>query len=123
MHKIIWLTDPSGAGKTTLAKALLDEIPCVNLDGNEMRNSISRGAGFSRKDRGEHNLRVARLAKVLSEQMTVVVSVIAPVKVIVIPDIEEAVYGRKVGWGIRQIILPEEIEAISATAIRKGGEK
>ena len=45
------------------------------------------------------------------------------VKVIVIPDIEEIVYGRGVGYGIREISLPAEIEAISATAIRKGGEK
>jgi adenylylsulfate kinase-like enzyme len=37
------------------------------------------GAGFSRKDRNEHNLRVARLAKVLNDQgHNVIVSVIAP---------------------------------------------
>ncbi len=40
------------------------------------------------------------------------------VKVITIPDIEEVCYGRKVGWGIRQISLSEEIEKISATEIR-----
>ena len=44
-------------------------------------------------------------------------------EVIVIPDIDEAVHGRTVGWGIREIKLSKEIEAISATAIRKGGEK
>ncbi len=41
------------------------------------------------------------------------------VKVIAIPDIEEVVYGRKVGWGIREIRLDEKTESISATAIRK----
>jgi phosphopantetheine adenylyltransferase len=41
------------------------------------------------------------------------------VKVIAIPDIAEVCYGRKVGWGIRQIILDEATEAISATAIRQ----
>lgn len=41
------------------------------------------------------------------------------VKVIVIPDIEEVVYGRGVGWGIREIKLSDEIESISATKIRK----
>lgn len=41
------------------------------------------------------------------------------VKVIVIPDIEEVVYGRKVGWGIREIHLDEATEAISGTKIRE----
>ena len=40
------------------------------------------------------------------------------VKIIKIPDIEEVCWGRKVGWGIREIKLSPEIEAISATAIR-----
>lgn len=40
------------------------------------------------------------------------------VKVIIIPDISEICYGRKVGWGIREIKLDEETEAISATVIR-----
>lgn len=241
---IIWLTGHSGSGKTTLAKALQKEWPCIILDGDEMRKSISVGAGFSREDRAEHNYRVARLAKVLSKQANVVVSVIAPMrevrsmideicspiwiyikrdmpereghfyekptcpslvlnhnrmsaeqsldllrlwlnikkkdkyslfigrwqplheghlalfdkvrqegkniliairdteigkdnplsayerqemiqeqvpdaKVIIIPDIEEVVYGRGVGWGIREIRLDSEIEKISATEIRK----
>ena len=41
------------------------------------------------------------------------------IEIIKIPDIEEIVYGRKVGWGIRQIHLSKEIEDISATKIRK----
>ena len=41
------------------------------------------------------------------------------IKVISIPDIEEIVYGRKVGWGIREIRLSDEIESISATNIRQ----
>ena len=40
------------------------------------------------------------------------------VKVIKIPDIEEICYGRKVGWGIREIKVSPEIEEISATKIR-----
>lgn len=78
MNDVIWLTGQSGSGKTSLARALQAEMDCVVLDGDEMRKSISVGAGFSRSDRLEHNLRVARLAKVLAEQKTVVVSVIAP---------------------------------------------
>lgn len=76
---ILWLTGKSGAGKTTLARELQKVWPCIILDGNEMRNSISLDAGFSREDRTEHNLRVARLARELNKQTNVVVSVIAPV--------------------------------------------
>ena len=36
-----------------------------------------------------------------------------------IPDISEIVYGRAVGWGIRQIHLDKETESISATKIRE----
>jgi len=75
---VIWLTGQSGSGKTTLAKFLQKEIEGVVLDGNEMRKSISERAGFGREDRHEHNLRVARLAKVLAKDNPVIVSVIAP---------------------------------------------
>ncbi len=40
-------------------------------------------------------------------------------KVFIMPDIEEIVFGRGVGWGIREIRLDEETESISATEIRK----
>lgn len=77
--KVIWLTGNSGAGKTTLAYLLRERLNAVVLDGDEMRASISLGASFSKKDRLEHNLRVARLAKTLNSQgHNVVVSVIAP---------------------------------------------
>ena len=49
------------------------------MDGDEMRQSISLGLGFTKNDRDRHNLRVARLAKVLSKNI-VIVSVIAPFK-------------------------------------------
>jgi len=77
---IIWLTGQSESGKTTLAKALAPMIGGVVLDGEDMRESISVGAGFSKEDREAHNLRVARLAAVLSRQSPVVVAVIAPFK-------------------------------------------
>jgi cytidyltransferase-like protein len=35
------------------------------------------------------------------------------------PDIEEVCYGRKVGWGMREIVLDAETQAISATKIRE----
>jgi adenylylsulfate kinase-like enzyme len=78
MNKIIWLTGHSKSGKTTLAHVIKTATDCIILDGDEMRDSISLGAGFSNEERREHNLRVARLAKTLAKQTNVVVSVIAP---------------------------------------------
>lgn len=78
-REIIWLTGQTGAGKSTLAEALKLRMPeAVILDGDEMRQSISLGAGFSKEEREAHNMRVARLAKVLARQSPVIVSVIAP---------------------------------------------
>jgi len=41
------------------------------------------------------------------------------VKIIEIPDIEEIVYGRKVGYGIREVYLSKDLESISGTKIRE----
>ena len=76
--RVIWLTGNSGAGKTTLANNLCGRMRAIKLDGNEMRSSISVGAGFCEVERLKHNLRVARLARELSRQMDVIVAVIAP---------------------------------------------
>ena len=71
----------NGSGKSTIAFTLQNiGLRCIVLDGDEMRDSISLNAGFSRKDRAEHNLKVARLARELSQQMVVLVSVIAPIE-------------------------------------------
>jgi len=77
---IVWFTGNSGSGKTSLVKAIQRKISnTIILDGDEMRASISLGAGFSKEDREEHNLRVARLAKILNQQnYLILISVIAP---------------------------------------------
>lgn len=88
---IFWLTGNSGAGKTTLAQgiqrhfqdAVSSDHPLYRrilvLDGDEMRDTISTHESLSPEDRRSHNLRVARLAKLLQGQgFLVVVAVIAP---------------------------------------------
>jgi len=76
---IIWITGGRGAGKTTLARELCRKMSAVHLDGDDMRASISADHGFSNEDRIENNLRIARLAKILSEQgKDVVCSTICP---------------------------------------------
>jgi len=40
-------------------------------------------------------------------------------EVIKVPNITNICYGRKVGYNIEEIVLPKEIQEISATTIRK----
>jgi len=74
---IIWLTGKSGTGKTTIAKDLIRD-GWINLDGDDMRESINSDCDLSKEGREENNLRIAKLAKVLSRQHNIVVSVICP---------------------------------------------
>lgn len=78
---VIWLTGQSKSGKTTLANKMKKWYEhTIVLDGDEVRK-IWPGLGLTKEDRWEQNLRVARLAKHLSEQgFVVVVAVIAPYK-------------------------------------------
>lgn len=75
---ILWITGNSKSGKTTRAK----EIKKINtndiiLDGDNMRK-VWR-LGFSKEDRWEQNLRIARLAKFLNKQgFDIIVATICP---------------------------------------------
>ena len=59
----LWLTGLSGAGKSTLAAAVSAElgrrgIPAEVLDGDEVRQNLSKGLGFSREDRDTNIRRI-----------------------------------------------------------------
>jgi adenylylsulfate kinase len=68
----LWLTGLSAAGKTTLAYALADAfaaqgVACEVLDGDVVRQKLSRDLGFSRQDRSENIRRVAGLCQQLND--------------------------------------------------------
>ena len=68
----VWFTGLSGAGKTTIARALATQLTKTGLahallDGDELRTTISADLGFSRKDRAEQVRRVGHLARILSD--------------------------------------------------------
>ena len=66
--KVIWMTGLSGAGKTTLAKAL-DEalynrgILSQILDGDNIRSGINNNLNFTETDRTENIRRIAEVSK------------------------------------------------------------
>lgn len=77
-HKMItWITGESGSGKTTLAKKLIKLDGGIHLDGDQMRTCWK--LGFTLKDRAENNLRIAKIARILSNQgFNVIISTICP---------------------------------------------
>jgi len=67
---VIWLTGRSGAGKTTLANLLDQALHAASyhtyvLDGDNVRNGLSRDLGFSVADRNENIRRVAEVASLM----------------------------------------------------------
>ena len=67
----VWFTGLPSSGKSTIAREVYQRLldrGCATelLDGAEIRESLSRGLGFSREDREENVRRIGFVAKVLS---------------------------------------------------------
>src|SRR5262249_46457329 len=81
---VIWFTGLSGAGKTTLSRSVSRELVALGhrveiLDGDEVRENLSRGLGFSRDDRDENVRRIGFVARLLARNGVVVLaSAISP---------------------------------------------
>ena len=85
MTATVWLTGLPSAGKTTLAAGVAarlraDGVHGVELlDGDEVREFLSKGLGFSREDRDTNVLRIGWVAATLAKHGVVVLaSVISP---------------------------------------------
>jgi adenylylsulfate kinase len=75
----LWFTGLSGAGKSTLAQhltpILLDKGCRVEvLDGDEVRENLSKGLGFSKEDRDTNIRRIGFVADLLSRNGVVAIS-------------------------------------------------
>ncbi|GJD32657.1 Adenylyl-sulfate kinase [Methylobacterium adhaesivum] len=81
---IIWLTGLSGAGKSATAEALRDLLAARGhratiLDGDELRQGLSRDLGFGDAARIENIRRAAEVARILARaDIVTIVSLISP---------------------------------------------
>jgi len=68
---VVWFTGLSGAGKSTIANALLAELERRGrhvelLDGDEVRTHLSKGLGFSKEDRDTNIRRIGYVARLVA---------------------------------------------------------
>lgn len=75
----LWFTGLSGAGKSTLARALSEILRSKErnveiLDGDEVRENLSKGLGFSREDRDTNIRRIGYVCHLLSRNGVVAIS-------------------------------------------------
>lgn len=91
----IWFTGLSGSGKTTISRAVVAELrerDCKFevLDGDIVRQNLTKGLGFSKEDRDENIRRIGFVSNLLTRNgVIVLVSAISPYR-----DIREEVAER-----------------------------
>lgn len=80
----VWFTGFSGAGKSTIAEALTEKLKSHGyqlevLDGDEIRENLTKDLGFSKEDRDTNIRRIGFVAKLLTRNgVIVLVPVISP---------------------------------------------
>ena len=80
----LWFTGLSGAGKTTITNILVKELRTRGsklevLDGDIVRENLSKGLGFSKEDRDTNIRRIAFVANLLSRNgVPVITAAISP---------------------------------------------
>ncbi|MCM2422266.1 adenylyl-sulfate kinase [Streptomyces sp. RKAG293] len=117
----VWLTGLPSAGKTTVAFALADRLRDAGhrvevLDGDEIREFLSAGLGFTREDRHTNVQRIGFVAELLaSNGVKVLVPVIAPYA-----DSREAVRGRhqKQGTPYLEVHVATPVEVCSERDVK-----
>jgi adenylylsulfate kinase len=80
----VWFTGLSGAGKTTICQAVAQELRSRGfklevLDGDIVREHLTKGLGFSKADRDENIRRIGFVAQLLTRNgIITLVSAISP---------------------------------------------
>ncbi|RJX72252.1 adenylyl-sulfate kinase [Vibrio sinensis] len=76
---VLWFTGLSGAGKSTIAGALENQLAELGyhtylLDGDNVRHGLCNDLGFSDQDRRENIRRIGELAKLMADAGLIVLS-------------------------------------------------
>jgi adenylylsulfate kinase len=85
---VIWFTGLSGSGKTTIAHVVEERlleagVPVEILDGDVVRENLSKGLGFSKEDRDTNIRRIAFVAHLLQRNgVFVITAAISPYRAI-----------------------------------------
>ncbi|MBE9124930.1 adenylyl-sulfate kinase [Coleofasciculus sp. LEGE 07092] len=80
----VWFTGLSGAGKTTISRAVAEALQSKGhnleiLDGDIVRENLTKGLGFSKADRDENIRRIGFVSHLLTRNgVIVLVSAISP---------------------------------------------
>lgn len=84
----LWFTGLSGSGKSTIANEVIEELRergrlVELLDGDEVRENLSKGLGFSKEDRDTNIRRIGYVAAMLARNGVIsVTAAISPYRVI-----------------------------------------
>jgi adenylyl-sulfate kinase len=84
----VWLTGLSSSGKSTIGSAVCEQLRARGLrvellDGDIVRQNLSKGLGFSKTDRDENIRRIGFVAELLSRHgVIVVVAAISPYRAV-----------------------------------------
>ena len=118
----LWLTGLPSAGKTTLASALAARLDQQGvrrvelLDGDEVREFLSKGLGFTREDRDTNVLRIGWVAATLARHgVLVLASVISPFAAT--RDAVRDLHGAK-GAGFLEVHVATPVEVCSERDVK-----
>ncbi len=84
----VWFTGLSGAGKTTISQAVAEQLRSLDckleiLDGDIVRQNLTKGLGFSKEDRDENIRRIGFVSHLLTRNgVIVLVSAISPYRAV-----------------------------------------
>jgi sulfate adenylyltransferase len=117
---ILWFTGLSGSGKSTLAEAITKRLANHThfeiLDGDDVRQYLSKGLGFSKEDRDTNIRRIGYVARLIAKNGTpVITAAISPYA-----DIRKEVrdHATKEGTTFVEVYVRAEIAALAERDVK-----